>query len=354
MTERIYDAIKAILFLQFPKNSKGVPAIYDRTISNWISGERGVIPDNLSIVISGQQTSESDDFYGYRLIEYSFSVKLYAGGDDADITLRIATEGSRIIRNILNQHKRMWVMDLCPICQKLPTSPEHFFVDDEHTQVFGVYGTESGPTGPAGGIYNSFTSTWLKTHPTSSVPGNLAGFTITNGGGGYASSPTVLISGGGFGASGASAVANVTSGSVYNITVINEGSYYTAIPTVVLSGGGGSGSAATAIIERPSPAGIGVGAFYNILESIRSTSIYPSGLSEVQKNNFYSIIRDGVFPIRLLFDIQITNTTPSDEFVDKALFSTGEISLKMKELLPVEQFGPNFTATNYNPQEALG
>ncbi len=69
---------------------------------------------------------------------------------------------------------------------------------------------------------------------------------LTNGGTGYTSAPTVTISGGG--GSGARGVAYVSGGSVYALGVTYHGTGYTSAPTVTLTGGGGSGATGTATI----------------------------------------------------------------------------------------------------------
>ena len=70
---------------------------------------------------------------------------------------------------------------------------------------------------------------------------------LTNGGSGYTSTPSVTISGGG--GSGAKATATIsTVGQVTGIAVTANGSGYTSAPTVTITGGGGSGAAATATI----------------------------------------------------------------------------------------------------------
>ena len=72
--------------------------------------------------------------------------------------------------------------------------------------------------------------------------------TVTNGGSGYTSSPTVSVSGGSGG--GAAFSASVANGSVVSVAVTNPGSGWTAAQTVTLgfSGGGGSSAAATMTI----------------------------------------------------------------------------------------------------------
>lgn len=76
---------------------------------------------------------------------------------------------------------------------------------------------------------------------------------VTNGGSGYTTAPTVAISGGG--GSGAAATATVAaSGSVTSLTLTNPGTGYTAAPTVTLAGGDGAGATAVATFTAAQPA----------------------------------------------------------------------------------------------------
>ncbi len=68
--------------------------------------------------------------------------------------------------------------------------------------------------------------------------------TITNGGTGYTSAPTVSFAGGG--GSGAAATATITNGVVTAVTLTNAGTGYTSNPTVSFAGGGGAGAIANA------------------------------------------------------------------------------------------------------------
>jgi hypothetical protein len=75
-------------------------------------------------------------------------------------------------------------------------------------------------------------------------PGVITGFTVTNGGSGYTSAPTVVFAGGG--GTGAAATAVVSSaGVVTGITLTSAGSGYISAPTLSFSGGGGTGLTAT-------------------------------------------------------------------------------------------------------------
>ena len=81
-------------------------------------------------------------------------------------------------------------------------------------------------------------------NPTHDVNGELDSITVTAGGSGYTSAPTVLIGGDG---TGATATATLSGDAVDSITVTAAGSGYSFI-VVTITGGGGSGATATAIL----------------------------------------------------------------------------------------------------------
>jgi len=76
-------------------------------------------------------------------------------------------------------------------------------------------------------------------------PGTINSITVSAGGSGYTSAPTVVFTGGG--GSGASATATVANGAVSAVNLTSPGTGYTSAPTVSFSGGGGTGAAATAV-----------------------------------------------------------------------------------------------------------
>lgn len=73
--------------------------------------------------------------------------------------------------------------------------------------------------------------------------GAIKAITVTNGGSGYTTAPTITITGGG--GTGATAVATVAAGVVTRVDLINFGTGYTSNPTIAFSGGGGTGAAVT-------------------------------------------------------------------------------------------------------------
>ena len=72
---------------------------------------------------------------------------------------------------------------------------------------------------------------------------------LTAGGSGYSSAPTVGISGGG--GAGATATATILNGAAVDLTLTAAGSGYTAPPAVTFTGGGGSGARAVAVLLAP-------------------------------------------------------------------------------------------------------
>ena len=75
---------------------------------------------------------------------------------------------------------------------------------------------------------------------------SLLSASVTAGGSGYSSVPTVAITGGG--GYGATATATISGGAVTAITVTNPGREYTSTPTITISGGGGSSATSTATV----------------------------------------------------------------------------------------------------------
>ena len=75
---------------------------------------------------------------------------------------------------------------------------------------------------------------------------SVATVTLSAGGSGYTSAPTLVFTGGG--GSGASATAVVGNGEVTAVAMTSGGSGYTSAPTVSFTGGGGTGASASAAI----------------------------------------------------------------------------------------------------------
>lgn len=74
--------------------------------------------------------------------------------------------------------------------------------------------------------------------------GTIGGITLTAGGTGYTSAPTVVLTGGG--GTGAAAVALITNGVITQVNMTNWGSGYTSRPAVSFTGGAGTGATAAA------------------------------------------------------------------------------------------------------------
>ena len=96
------------------------------------------------------------------------------------------------------------------------------------------------------GIITSWAFGWADgTDAPTSVRG-VGTITVTAGGTGYTSAPTVVFTGGA--GTGAAATATVENGVVTGITITNPGTGYTSAPAISFTGGAGTGATATAAL----------------------------------------------------------------------------------------------------------
>ena len=158
MLERVYDTIQGILFHEFPKNNNGLAVVYDRPVTGFYIGDVGVKPNALSIAIKGGSSSLKDIALGLQEYEHNLTVEINAGGDNIALAERITQEATRIILSILRKHRRMWIVELCPICGKSSLTPQHFTID--HSSLLSSYVST---------VNSEFSTLWQQTHP-SSIP----------------------------------------------------------------------------------------------------------------------------------------------------------------------------------------
>jgi len=109
----------------------------------------------------------------------------------------------------------------------------------------------------------------------SGASGALSRVTVTAGGTGYTSAPTVTISGGG--GSGATATAVLSDRTVVALSLGSGGSGYTSAPTISFSGGGGTGASATAVLATRTVASIAVSAAGSGYTSVPTVSVSGNG-----------------------------------------------------------------------------
>lgn len=105
--------------------------------------------------------------------------------------------------------------------------------------------------------------------PESSTPiaapvGGISGITVTDGGTGYTTAPTVAITGGG--GTGATATATVSGGVVTGVAITNPGSGYTTAPTVAFTGGAGSDAEAAATVAETEDFVLPIDRTFNVFE----------------------------------------------------------------------------------------
>jgi hypothetical protein len=162
MLERVYDTLRGILFYELPKNAKGEAVIFDRPVSGFYIGEAGVKPNAISIVFKGASSPLKDISFGLQEFEHNVSIEISVGADNIETTERVTQEATRIILSILRKHRRIWVVDICPICEKFSLSPAHFTVD--HNNILSSYATT---------VTNEFNNLWAETHPANLAPPTL-------------------------------------------------------------------------------------------------------------------------------------------------------------------------------------
>lgn len=342
MIEKIYDTIKAILWSEFPKNSQDVPSVYDRTITDWLFGDRQINPSPLGVILKGTQAEVKDKGFGLREINYSIKVIFYASGDDAETSERVVNEFARIANQILKNHRTMWICDVCPFCNLSPLSPIHYIDNGVVTSV-GIV-TAVLPAGT-----NNYTI---------SIPANGNGFKypsyikLSQGISGNVTVADILSCGLGintnyYSDSYATLKLGISSGTPhtgYSTTVINN--YVTNVINQVNTywqETHGTGTYPT-YLDWP-------GVAYQAVQQFVSdwaAGIQPSGILNnsawTQKIN--SIASNYVNLMRLLQDIQIGEIIPSDDGVEKAFMHSAEFTLRAKEIISVDTFGPNNVDVN--------
>jgi len=96
------------------------------------------------------------------------------------------------------------------------------------------------------GITTSFAFGWSDGADAPTSVRGVGTITVTAGGTGYTSAPTVVFTGGA--GTGAAATATVENGVVTGITITNPGTGYTSAPAISFTGGAGTGATATAAL----------------------------------------------------------------------------------------------------------
>ncbi len=342
MVERIYDTLKAIIYTDFPKNAQGQPVIYDRAIENWYVGDRAIYPSPLGIVFRGSASDIKDIGYGYREVDYSIKVTLYSSNDDQTTSERVIQESARILHAVLKNHRTMWICDLCPFCQKLPLSPIHYIDNGVVTNI---------------GINTAVLPSGITTGYVITIPGTAQGYTgnavlkVFPGISGKITNSSILSCGLGITQSAyvdanANLTLTISNGSGHiglSSTVLNE--YITTVVDNVNSFWAETHSSGNPpYFDWP-------GVAYQALQMFISdwqAGFKPNGIvaNSVWNNNLNSIVQNKTDLVRLLQDIQVSNITPSDDGVEKAFLHTAEFTLKGKEIISVDQFGPNNVNVN--------
>lgn len=160
MLERVYDTIRGILYHELPKNAKDQIVIFDRPVTGFYIGEQAVKPNGISFTFMGSSSPLKDIAFGLQEFEHSLTINITVGADNIETTERVTQEATRLVLSSLRKHRRMWVVETCPICNKFTLNPQHFTVD--HNSILSSYVTT---------VTNEFNNLWSDTHdPTISAP----------------------------------------------------------------------------------------------------------------------------------------------------------------------------------------
>ena len=162
MLERVYDTLIAILYHELPKDGTGKVLIYDRPVTAWYVGERDIKNNNLSVTLKGSNLQIKDVGLGLQEFTHSITIEINAGADNINLTERLVQETSRLFLAVLRKHRRIWVVDYCPICTKFTLSPEHFIED--HNDILSTY---------VDGVVADYNALWAETHPSYITPAEL-------------------------------------------------------------------------------------------------------------------------------------------------------------------------------------
>lgn len=159
MLERVYDTLRGILYHELPKNAKDQIVIFDRPVTGFYIGEQAVKPNGISFTFKGSSSPLKDIAFGLQEFEHSVTIDITVGADNIETTERVTQEAVRIVLSVLRKHRRMWVVDVCPICKKFTLNPQHFTVD--HNDILSTYVTS---------VTSEFNNLWTDTHDPNLAP----------------------------------------------------------------------------------------------------------------------------------------------------------------------------------------
>lgn len=162
MLEKIYDTFKGILYNELPKDVNGKVVVYDKPVQNWFVGDREIKPGVMSVTFRNGSTEIKDISLGLLEYTHTFEIEITVGASNVDNSEKLAQEASRIFLAALKKHRRVWVVDICPICEKFTLSPSHYLIT--HGTIFNSV---------AIGVTTDYQTLWYQTHPVSIPPAAL-------------------------------------------------------------------------------------------------------------------------------------------------------------------------------------
>jgi len=350
MVEKIYDTLKAILWSQFPRNQQGYPEVYDRIIQEWFFGDRQVLPAPLGVVLRSTNIDVKDIGFGLREIEYSIGIMFYSSNDDQETSERVIQEAARIAHQILKNHRTMWICDLCPFCGKFPLSPVHY-IDNGTITAVGIN-----------------TATIPVDVPTPPYPYGPQSYNVAINGTNTGIAGTAIIK-----------LSPSISGQITNYSILSSGigiqttsfaNQYANLTFTLSEGSGHVGYSTTLMYNYANTVVNNVNTFWQETHTSSTPPYYDwagvayqavqmfisdwaAGIKPAQitgntswNTNLNNVVTNDVQLMRLLQDIQVGAIKPSDDGMGAAFLHTAEFTMKAKEIVSVEQFGPNNVDVN--------
>ncbi len=169
--------------------------------------------------------------------------------------------------------------------------------------------------------------------PLNGFPLGITNITVTNGGSGYTSAPTVTVSNvANDSGSGAKAVATVSNGSVVSVRVTATGSNFQTFPSIAFSNGGGSNAAAIVLPFLPMPSFAPVNVFYDPDNT-------NTGGGVVVADCVVDGVTGSIDDAHGISFFGVTNVTASNVVVRNVLDGTNTLGLGGSKATGIEVFG---------------
>lgn len=342
MTDNILQTIKALIYENLPKNGNYC-YLLGHKVDHWITGDQTILPSGIGINIYSGNNKEDDFVYGAKDNTHNIVVKLWAASNTQMASESLILEGARIIKKLLLEHRIIWVLEKCPFCNKKPLTPLHYInygmVDEITITNPGIGLTEPPAVTFTAAPLCGFTTAFTATGESIIRNGKLYSVKITSPGLGYTNFTPSITFGTSETVTATVGISDYTQGHLnqfrpYLNNIINDFHTYwyltnTSAPPMPSLEGLAAQSLINMIYDIDGTTGTNVG--------VALTSYFPGmGLT-----NLRSLANDKSSGIIILYDVNASDITPSNEEKEQSLLKMATFNLTAKELISQPIFGPN-------------